>query len=522
MLPIVQRELQVAARSPKLYQWRAVGWGIIVCSVGLLLLDRRAALGGGTFQFLTNVTLLLCLLEGVRKTADAISSERREGTLGLLFLSTLSGWDIILGKLTSATVRSLSTLLTFLPVLAVTLLLGGTTGGEFWRSILVLILALLMSLSLCLCLSTLCRESAISAAFVFLAALSIVPPLTALVIPILSAAGAAMASEAAVWILPLSPFRALQNASDFSYSMDAWSYWRGVIYLLFLIALSLTISSVILPRLWQDRPMKARANPRIIGKPSPALIVRRRAMLDRNPIQWLMFDARSHQHFRLLLLALIVFVIIGSGGALFLANQFSMTLMNGLEWFFPASALVVLVLVTSMRVARSTSRNFAEARANGALELLLSTPLKVRDILSGQWLALRADLFPALMVFFILATFVLLSSVVTGEGEPTLLAIKLMLESLLGIATIAAVGVWMGLTSKGAGRAFFKTVVIAFVAPHLVCTPTLVNQLVLLLVALDKVKFHFRRFVAEQYLANRTFLSTVAHAAPNTPPVLRQ
>jgi ABC-type transport system involved in multi-copper enzyme maturation permease subunit len=483
---------------------------IVFLSTLLVMAGGISARRSEAFGVLTNLTLFLCLLEGIRKTADSISSERRQGTLGLLFLSTLSGLDIILGKLTSAAIRSLSTLLLFVPVLAVTLLLGGTTGGEFWRSILVLVLSLMMSLSVCLCLSTLTREAAISASFACLFLLSIAPN------------ASVFANQISPWILPLSPFWTLNYASDSSYTLDSAAYWRGVIYLATLTILALSISSFVLPRLWQDKPVKSRSPRPLVVKLSPRLLAQRRAMLDRNPIMWLMFNPRSHQNFRLLLLALILFVIIGSGAALYFANQHGMTLMNGLEWVFPTLALIVLSLVASLRVARDTSQNFAEARSNGALELMLSTPLKVRDILSGQWKALWADLFPALIVFLILSTLVLLWSMVSAEGQPTLVAAKLMIETLLGIPTIAAVGIWMGLTSKGTGRAFFKTVVIAFIAPHLVCTPTLVNQLVLLLVALDKVQVHFRRFVAEQYLANRTFLSSVAPAPPNTPPVLRK
>jgi ABC-type transport system involved in multi-copper enzyme maturation permease subunit len=510
VLPIVQRELQTAARNPKLYRGRLLGWLAVLFIVAVVVPFHGRSRGSEVFQFLANLTLFLCLLEGVRKTADAISSERREGTLGLLFLSTLSGWDIILGKLTSAAIRSFSTLLIFVPVLAVTLLLGGTTGGEFWRSILILVLTLVMSLSVCLCLSALTRESAISACFVFLFFLCLLPNLSV------------FANELAPWILPLSPFRALKNASDMSYLLDAPAYWRGIIYLIVLAMLALSVSSFVLPQLWQDKPIKARANQRVIGKLSPRLAARRRAMLDRNPIMWLMFNPRSHHQYRLLLLAIVAFVIIGSGAVIFVAPRMGFGDLSGAEWFFPSFALIALAFITSIRVARDTSRNFAEARANGALELMLSTPLKVREIISGQWQALRADLFPALIVFVILSGLTLLWSLVTAEGEPTLIAIKLMLEVLLGIPTIAAVGIWMGLSSKSPGRAFFKTVAIAFIGPHLVCTPTLVNQLVLLLVALDKIHVHFRRFVAEQYLANRTFLSAVAFAPPNTPPVIRR
>jgi len=35
-------------------------------------------------------------------TADTLSGESREGTLGLLFLTDLRSWDVTLGKLASA------------------------------------------------------------------------------------------------------------------------------------------------------------------------------------------------------------------------------------------------------------------------------------------------------------------------------------------------------------------------------------------------------------------------------------
>src|SRR5688572_3338451 len=148
VLPIVQRELQTAARNRRLYLWRSLSGLAVLLIVPLIVLNAPVARRWtGLFTALVNIALFLCLVEGIRKTSDSISSERRQGTLGLLFLSTLTGGDIIFGKLASATIRSLSTLLVFIPLLSITLLVGGTTGGEFWRGIFVLILALVMSLS---------------------------------------------------------------------------------------------------------------------------------------------------------------------------------------------------------------------------------------------------------------------------------------------------------------------------------------------------------------------------------------
>ena len=179
MLPIVQRELQVAARSPRFYAWRwRIGVIVAIISAGVIFSSRgglRSAPAGTLFQAFCVFALLFCLLEGIRKASDAISEEKRDGTLGLLFLTDLKGFDIILGKLVAATVRSFTALLAFVPVLAVTLLLGGTTGGEFWRMVLLLGFSLLASLCLCLMISTFSRDKSIAAATLAVAMVSVLP-----------------------------------------------------------------------------------------------------------------------------------------------------------------------------------------------------------------------------------------------------------------------------------------------------------------------------------------------------------
>ena len=509
MLPIVQRELQVAARSPRLFKGRmCTGAVVIFISAMMVVTNAGPHIGGNVFQTLSVVTLLLCLLEGIRKTAESISIEKRDGTLGLLFLSTLTGFDIVLGKLSAAAVRSLSTLLAFVPILAVSILLGGTTGGEFWRAILTFILTLFGSLCFCLFVSTLAGERAVIASLTLLLALAVLP------FPI----GALLGKPAADWILPASPFYVLTSAADAYYSINPHLFWRGVIYLAALACASVLLAALILPRTWQDRPVRPRANKRLTGPLKPKLLEQRRVMLDRNPIMWLMFNPRSHENFRRFLLIVVVLIVLCTMAALYIANAFA---DPEVALFVPAVGLGIIVLVSTIRVARLTSRNFAEARGNGALELVLSTPVKVRDILNGQWLAIRKDLLPAITIFLTLGAIVLLVPLGMGEPLPVLWTLKTMVEAALGVATVGATGIWMGLTSKTAGRAFFKTVALAFVAPYaFLCIPTLVLQLVILLFALDKVKYQFRRFVAEQYLAPGG-LAPIPMAASNLPPVIR-
>src|SRR5690349_11860351 len=112
MLPIAERELRSAARDPRLHS-RRLRWGMLQAGAAFVLLlfssaGSKTGAAESFFAAFSRLALLLCLLEGVRKTSDAISVEKRDGTLGLLFLSTLSGADVVLGKLTGALVRSMS------------------------------------------------------------------------------------------------------------------------------------------------------------------------------------------------------------------------------------------------------------------------------------------------------------------------------------------------------------------------------------------------------------------------------
>src|SRR5206468_12968739 len=96
---------------------------------------------------LTLIVLGFSAFAGVFLTADCLSEEKREGTLGLLFLTDLKGYDVVLGKLLATSVPAIYGVLAVFPVLAITLTMGGVTAGEFWRMTLVFLNTLFFSLS---------------------------------------------------------------------------------------------------------------------------------------------------------------------------------------------------------------------------------------------------------------------------------------------------------------------------------------------------------------------------------------
>ena len=84
----------------------------------------------------------------MRWTADCLSSEKREGTLGFLFLTDLKAYDVVAGKLASSSLSAAYGLLAVMPVLTIPMLLGGVTIWDVARLGLVLANTLFFAMSL--------------------------------------------------------------------------------------------------------------------------------------------------------------------------------------------------------------------------------------------------------------------------------------------------------------------------------------------------------------------------------------
>src|SRR6266567_930824 len=128
--------------------------------VALMLLVRRGLGrldGSGLFWLLGWLSFIYCLVTGAGTTADCLSEEKREGTLGLLFLTDLKGYDVVLGKLLAISLNNFYGLVAIFPPLGITLLLGGVTAGEFWRLTLLSINTLFFSLAIGMLISSLSR-----------------------------------------------------------------------------------------------------------------------------------------------------------------------------------------------------------------------------------------------------------------------------------------------------------------------------------------------------------------------------
>ena len=260
LFPIVERELRVAARRQETYWTRLaiaivamlIAAGIFVLTIGL----PSGQTGRYIFGVLAGLQLLYCLVYGRRATADSISHEKREGTLGLLFLTDLKGHDIVLGKLAATSLRGFYGLLAVFPVLAVPLLLGGLTNGEFWRLVLVLVNTFFFSLAIGIFGSSLSRDfrHAMGANLFLLLLLAAIPPAVAVTLAMIS-------NRSPIPQLFFScPAYSFYLCADAQYKSQPANFWCSLGATHFLTWLLVMLASAVVPRAWHDQPAKSRQN----------------------------------------------------------------------------------------------------------------------------------------------------------------------------------------------------------------------------------------------------------------------
>ena len=133
-LPIVEREFRLAARRKSTFVIRCTAALLALALAGLASLFAGLSMRSGgkiVFNCLSYYVFIIALLGGVFLAADCLSRERREGTLGFLFLTDLKGHDVVLGKFMAISLNAFYGLLAVFPILGLSLLVGGVTGQEF-------------------------------------------------------------------------------------------------------------------------------------------------------------------------------------------------------------------------------------------------------------------------------------------------------------------------------------------------------------------------------------------------------
>jgi ABC-type transport system involved in multi-copper enzyme maturation permease subunit len=465
LLPVVERELRVTARGRAMYRvrfWAVMamaaifGWNMI--TVGRHLNIAQA--GQEVLIVLTLWAFVFSLIIGVIATSDSVSREKREGTLGLLFLTDLKGYDVICGKLAANSVNALYGLVALLPILGIPLLMGGVTLGQFCKLSLVLVTTMVLSLAVGIVVSTYSRQERKAMVITILVLLGLTFFLPYLVVALIESRAP---FSVAPWLgMMFSPaYGAFQTLAG-AFAPPANTYWFSVIWQWLVAAALIARASAHVAHSWEESGVARKRSRRLFKFRFPrrrgGALERKR--LEKNPFLWLALRDEAGRG-RVWFFVLSLF-------AIWLAGVRS----YGLKFMVDPELLMIITVVIHwplrVWIASEASRRFVEERSNNTFEFLLTTPLRERQIIGGQWLSIWHQFAGPVAGVLAWEGFMVLSlhrqRVEWGSAEivsPLLAMFFLVFDAV----ALGWVGLWLGLICRGRTKAILGSLAVVVMVP---------------------------------------------------------
>jgi hypothetical protein len=142
------------------------------------------------------------------------------------------------------------------------------------------------------------------------------------------------------------------------------------------------------------------------------------------------------------------------------------------SWFEESFAFTTALLLSSLLklwIAVEAGQRLADDQKIGALELLLSTPLGARDIVRGQWLALRRQFFWPLALTLAVEMFLTVAVSRHSAQDRTFFFVFGVASILLLVSDITAL-IWVAmaaaLTARSPNHASVGTIVRVLILPR--------------------------------------------------------
>jgi hypothetical protein len=451
--------------------------GVFALWLLIILMAPRAipiSRGEMVFGAIGILAFMFCLLAGVFLTADCLSEEKREGSLGLLFLTDLDGYDVVIGKLIGTSVNALYGLLAIFPLLAYSLLLGGVTLGEFWRVTLALFVTMILSLSVGMFVSARssgARES-MWVTLLVLGLLALWWPALVLLL------GMLLKSSIGNFLMWPSPACVFGYAFDSIYNSSGGiaHYIGSLLGVLLVSGVAMSLASRHVALAWrekaeetQERELDNRSRLARFG--AAAFRSARMVLLDGNPFHWLASRDRLPR--------LVAWRILGAQFFVWLLFMFGCVVASGTNQALCFNGALVMSYglhhALKWFVAIESSRRLSDDRHSGALELLLVTPVQIEQIIAGQRRAL-VDMFRGPMLLALLtnfALFVILMTVNPGglSGQESFICGEILIGGgimlLIDFHALSWVGMWLALQTKRHNRAILATLGRVMLTPWL-------------------------------------------------------
>jgi hypothetical protein len=394
--PLIERELRVALRKKQPVRSRLItASSIAALSLALLLIgvltDNRAV--GRTLHRMLFLVGLYWVVRTPARIAGAFAEERRCRAFGLLFLSGLSAAEVFASKVLSSALIALTDLLAMFPLLALPFLVGGVSFDLFLATVGCLPNLMFFALAIGLLASTLTEDdsTAVVIALVLGTVICGLPP------AIYSAQSAFSSGQSSVWWLRLGPAYAPWSIWTSTGRVVQADVWTNFGVTLGWSVLCLVAAAIVLKRLWREREgndpgsmwgerwqrwvhgdsdsRKRLAAEWLDAKPAHG----RHPFRAGNPFVWL--AARDRRP------ATLAWLVIGGiAGAWLLGWAVWPARWPSVPNFFLTATLLLTSLAWITR--HTAAKALADARHDGAYELLLTTPLQPSDIVGGELEAL--------------------------------------------------------------------------------------------------------------------------------------
>jgi len=383
----------VASRHRETWRLRVYfGAGTVASAMfGMLLPDiNRSERGMVVLISMACCGLVLSLFCGPYLTADAVSSEKREGTLGLLFLTPLKGWEIVAGKMVTHSLQVSYALLGGFPLYFLPILLGGVVWNEVTRLLLVLLFTLLVSLACGVFWSTIAREArtAVLATTVTMILLTLLPWLLVLIEEKLlggaQMVGLPLASPMTGTLLAFENNYRKSGYQGLGVASGAFVYWSSVCCTLALSVLLVGISGWLLRRVW--RRAEAVAGVPKPPRPEAGFMINKlrwtRAM-ESTPLHWLAArELGEGLWLRWVRWGTLLFF------AIMLVISVTTSFWEG-GYIMAFCSAYGLHLLTRIQLALAATRHLIEDRRSGALELVLTTPVQEAEVVRAHHQSLK-------------------------------------------------------------------------------------------------------------------------------------
>jgi ABC-type transport system involved in multi-copper enzyme maturation permease subunit len=474
LLPVVDRELRVASRGRAMYRTRFYAVLVMSAIFGWCMLTLAQNLnisqaGMEVLNVLSAWVFVFSLLIGVVATSDSVSREKREGTLGLLFLTDLKGYDVICGKLAANSVNALYALVAVLPILGIPLLMGGVTFGQFCKLSLVLVTTMVLSLAVGIFVSTFNRQERKAMVYTILALAMLTFVLPYLVVALVVSFAPLSDAE---WLgVMFSPGFGMIVTLAFAPSkavLPAGTYWFSVIWQWLISAALVARACAHVSHSWEESGAARKPDRWLLKFRFPSLgragALRKR--LEKNPFLWLALrDEAGRGRVWFFVLSLFAMWLVA-------------TLKFGLRMMVDEIVVVCFMVLVHwplrIWIVSEASRRFVDERSNNTFEFLLTTPLTERQIIRGQWLSLWHQFAGPMAAVLAWEGFIVLvqhahpgwqhDSISIG-GSPLLSMLFLVLDAV----ALGWVGLWLGLVCRGRTKAILGSLALVVGIPWGLC-----------------------------------------------------